>query len=50
MTAATAWLGYGPLLADRPRGLMTPKEAAARSVAGPNLTDILSQATPVGAR
>jgi hypothetical protein len=48
LTAAGAWLGYGPLLANRPRGLMTPREAANRSVAGPDLADILAQATPVG--
>ena len=48
LTAAGAWLGYGPLHADRPRGLMTPGEAANRGVAGPNLAETIRRATPAG--
>jgi hypothetical protein len=36
MTAAYAWLSYGPIYADRPRGLKTFKEWQDYEVAGPD--------------
>lgn len=49
MSAAGAWLGYGPLHADRPPRLMTFPELRRRpDIFGPDPAEALSRATPAG--
>ncbi len=49
LTAVSAWLGFGPLHADRPRRLQTFGELARRpGIFGPDPADAISHATPAG--
>lgn len=49
LTAAGAWLGYGPLHENRPGGLMTHAEFSSRpGVAGPEVELHAGDLTPAG--
>jgi hypothetical protein len=49
MTAAGAWLGYGPLHATRPPKLMTYQELRRRpGIFGPDPAKTIRRATPAG--
>jgi hypothetical protein len=49
MTAAGAWLGYGPIHERKPGGLMTFQELRNRpGIFGPDPAEVISHATPAG--
>ena len=49
MTAAGAWLGYGPIHERKPGGLMTFAELRRRpGIFGPDPAEVISHATPAG--
>lgn len=48
MTAASAWLGYGPLHEHKPGGLLTIGEWSRHSIAGPKIEIRKGDLTPAG--